>query len=60
MKKNIFENEKFIFSFFYDEKTGKFKDVNFKDKKLNLLEKSILKEAVNLFMNVVFKSYMSI
>ncbi len=49
MKKNIFENEKFIFSFFYDEKTGKFKDVNFKDKKLNLLEKSILKEAVNLF-----------
>ena len=43
MKKNIFENEKFIFSFFYDEKTGKFKDVNFKDKKLNLLEKSILK-----------------
>ena len=49
MKKNIFENEKFIFSFFYNKKTGKFRDVNFKDKDLNLLEKKILKEAVNLF-----------
>ena len=41
MKKNIFENEKFIFSFFYDEKTGKFKDVNFKDKKTKFARKKI-------------------
>ncbi len=49
MKKSIFENEKLIFSFYYDEQTSKFSQINYKDKKLNNFEKKILDEAIKLF-----------
>ena len=43
------ENEKFILHFQYNEELKKFKNIKYTEKKLNELEKKILKEALLLF-----------
>lgn len=49
MTEKKFENEKFILVFDYDERLNKFTTIKFLEKKINELEKKILREACILF-----------